>query len=209
MFSFEQSLEQLKQPWSSESTFSVLSKSVAIEETMAKIQEKWTTVPLLCQRQIMIMLANELDSNCSLSKRMEVLASFELSSKSADEWLHYLVSPSSSTAMLSHESHQPLFYEPFHLLERTSLPDESVVFSISERIMESSADVIAQPVSVSKTAHLIPKPSRCPTSALVVPAIPAAAPVEVYKPKNIAELVDFDPEEPLVKKGPQKKKRSR
>jgi hypothetical protein len=124
LFSFEQSLEQLKLPWSSENTFSVLAKGCTVDEGLAKIREKWTSIPLLCQRQIMIMLANELEADTSLIRPMEELASQIDMSEHADDWLRYFVSSSNGTTFMAQVNvlHQPLFPECISLPDRTSLP---------------------------------------------------------------------------------------
>ena len=211
VFSFEQTLEQLKHPWSSENAFSVLAKSAAMDDALSKIREKWDTIPLICRRQLMIMLASELEHETSLKSHMDALASDVLRSENNDDWLRYIASTSTGapTPFAFNVSHQPLFSEVVPSPERTCLPDESLVCKPPEQSAMPSVAVVAR-ASASKTAISAPKATR-PPPPVAAPAVAAArAPsrVDAYKPKNIAELVDFDPVEPEVK-GPQKKKRCR
>ena len=209
MFSFELTLEQLKHPWSSENAFSVFAKSLALHEALTKIREKWITIPLICQRQLMMMLASELEANCSIASHFQTLGSHVLMSENADDWLRYLASSSrcmSETMMLCVQP-QSLFCSHLQLLPRTTLPDESAACTSGQS--GDSADVVARAATVSKTNHFVQKPIRFTMTAPAVAAISAPTISEVYKPKNIAELVDFDAEEPDVKKGSQKKKRCR
>jgi hypothetical protein len=210
LFSFEQSLEQLKLPWSSENTFSVLAKGCTVDEGLAKIREKWTSIPLLCQRQIMIMLANELEADTSLIRPMEELASQIDMSEHADDWLRYFVSSSNGTTFMAQVNvlHQPLFPECISLPDRTSLPEE-LAYNPAGRSGEPLVQVVNPAALAPKTSQVVAKPSRPPVTAPSVPAVSVTTHVEVSKHKNIAELVDSDPDEPEVKKGPQKKKRCR
>ncbi len=212
VFSFEQTLEQLKHPWSSENAFSVLAKSAAIDDALSKIREKWDTLPLICRRQLMIMLASELEHETSLKSHMDALASHVLQSENSDDWLRYIASTSTGapTPFAFNVSHQPLFSEHVPLPERTCLPDESVVCKPPEERAMPSAAVVAR-AAASKTVISVAKPTRPlpPVAAPAVAAVRAPSRVDTYKPKNMAELVDFDPVEPEVQKGPQKKKRCR
>ncbi len=206
-FSFEQSLEQLKLPWSSENA--VLAKSCTVDESLSRIREKWTTIPLLCQRQIMIMLASELEADSSLIGPMEELASHAVTSENTDGWLRYLMSSSSGAFSMAqvHVLHQPLFPECINITDRTSLPEESAACSAAGPSGQPLAQVVAPAALAPKTANIVPKPTRPPIAAPVATAVSAASSAEVSKPKNVAELVDSDPDEPEVKKGPLAKKR--
>ena len=211
VFSLEHSLEQLKLPWSSENAFSVLAKCVALDEALVKIREKWKTFPLICQRQLMIMLASELEAESSLASHIGTLASHVLASENADGWLRHLAASSigASTAIPMYFQCHPLFSE--HALsppQRTPLPEESVVCSAAQPSRDSAIEAVARAPPVSKTFHFVSKPVR-PSFTAPIAAVSAPTSVEVYKPKHIAELVDCDEEEPEAKKGPQKKKRCR
>jgi hypothetical protein len=207
VFSFEQFLEQLKHPWSCENSFSVFAKSVAVDEALGKVREKWNSIALICQRQLMMMLASESEADSSLTNHLETLASHVLVSENADDWLRYIATSSRgiSTIMLSIQYHS-LFSHLVTSPPRTPLPDESVVCFPSGQSSDP-VQAVTRAAPVSKTHHLVPK--AISSAAPVVLTAPALTTSEIYKPKNIAELVDCDEEEFDAKKGPRKKKRCR
>ncbi len=158
----------------------------------------------------MIMLSSELEADCSISSHIGELASQALLPENDDDWLRYLASflTRTSTMAPSDLLHQPMFSERPRLPERTLLlpDDELVVCSSAVQGGGASAQVGAP--TASKTAPSVLKPLRPRTAAQAV-AVSSTAAVEIYKPKNFAELLDFDPIEPDLKKGPQKKRRCR
>ncbi len=160
----------------------------------------------------MTMLASELEGDCSISILIGELASHAILHESDDDWLLYLVSFLTRTATMAPSDllQQPMFSEHARLPERTPLlhDDELLVCGSAVRGGDLSAQVAARAPTASKTVPVVLKPSRPPTAAQAV-AVASTAAVEVYKPKNFAELLDFDPEEPDLKKGPQKKRRCR
>ena len=209
LFLFDQSVEQLKHPWNSQNAFTVLAKSLTNDEILFKIQERWSVMPLLCQRQVVMMIASELEADCSLKSRMQELTSLALMSDNGDDWLRYLLSSSRNVPPMnmSDLNHQPLFHQLIEIPERTRLPDESVTTSSNAL----SRNVVVEDVAhVSKAAHIVAKQSRPPIAVAAAMLTSSKNSTEAsYKPKNIAELVEFDPEEPDVRKGPQKRKRCR
>lgn len=160
----------------------------------------------------MVMLSSELEADCSISSRIGELASQALLPENDDDWLRYLASFLTRTLTMAPSDllHQPMFFERPRLPERTLLlPDDELVVCISAvQGGGASAQVGAGAPTASKTAPSVLKPLRPPTAAHAV-AVSSRAAVEVYKPKNFAELLDFDPIEPDLKKGPQKKRRCR
>ncbi len=168
----------------------------------------------------MIMLASELEADSSFTCLIETFASNVLVSENADDWLRYLASFSrgSSATVPFRVQHQPLFSHIVSSPQRTTLPDESVVCG-PLALSANSFEVVARAALEPKANHIVSKPIRAndfgqkpfrlPNTAPVVTAVPAPTAVEVYKPKHVAELLDFDAEEPDTKKGPQKKRRCR
>ncbi len=159
----------------------------------------------------MIMLASEIENDCFLLSHMDELSSNELLPENIDDWLPYIVSSLKKMHVNIpwNLSQQPIFTGIPQTPAHASLPDELEVCSSQRRDGESSVQIVARAVTSSKIGFSAPKLTRPPTSTFSVAAVSVPATVEVYKPKIIAELIDMDPEELDVKKGPQKKRRCR